>query len=297
MPVICVGNLVAGGSGKTPCVIHLAERLIDLNYRPAILSRGYGGQLAGPLRVDPDRHTAAMVGDEPIMMADIHDLDVWIAKDRLAGAKAIEDSRTHDVILLDDGLQHPHLAKDVSFIVIDGKTGLGNRYGIPAGPLRMSLDDGLRIADGIIIIGDDEHGVTNDIGLPVFKAGIIPDQKTAENLNGKSVIAFAGIGRPEKFEGSLRQLGAEICQFIAFDDHHRYRRRDIERLTKLAGEHNAKLVTTEKDLVRLPPHLRPQVIALPIDLIFPKASGHNQHPVDFLLTELGHRSGGEDHDD
>jgi tetraacyldisaccharide 4'-kinase len=159
----------------------------------------------------------------------------------------------------------------------------------------MSLDDGVQIADGMIVIGDDEHGITNDIPLPVFTAEVSPDPETADDLNGKAVIAFAGIGQPEKFEDTLRQIGADIRQFIAFDDHHRYHRRDIERLTTLADEHSAELVTTQKDLVRLPPHLRPDITALPIDLIFPKANGHNQHPVDFLLSRLGHQSGDNGH--
>jgi tetraacyldisaccharide 4'-kinase len=261
VPVICVGNLVAGGTGKTPIVLSLAQLLRARAHRPHVVMRGYGGRLAGPVRVDPALHGAADTGDEALLLARV--APCWVARDRVAGAKAASAAGA-DLILLDDGFQNPSLAKDLSFIVVDGTYGFGNRRLIPAGPLREPIERGLGRADAVILVGADEAGVAAAIGsrLPVLHATLEP--RGGETLVGRKLLAFAGIGRPAKFYASLKRLGAEIVAQRDFADHHPYSEAEIAQLVAAARARDATLVTTAKDWVRLPEGARAGIEVLEV---------------------------------
>lgn len=259
-PVICVGNVTAGGAGKTPVVRSLADILHGQGLNPHILLRGYGGSIKGPVPVAAN-HTVADVGDEALLHAKT--APTWVSADRLSGAQAAIDLGAKS-ILMDDGFQNFSLQKDVSFLVIDGEAGLGNGLLMPAGPLRERFEDALARADGVVLIGADKTGVLGRLaGKPVFQGEIKGDHA---QLAGQKVFAFAGIGRPEKFKKSLQDSGVSLSGFKGFVDHHPYSDRDMKELLRLAG--NALLVTTEKDFVRLPPHFRDQVAAVPIAVVW-----------------------------
>lgn len=262
VPVICVGNLTVGGAGKTPTVLALAERLQSRGLSVACLSRGYGGSERGPLQVDPARHSAAEVGDEPLLLARV--ASAWIARDRKDGAQAAI-AEGADVVVLDDGLQNPSLHKHLSLIVIDAGYGIGNGRVLPAGPLREPVARGLARGQAIVLIGDGDMPVAT--ALPVLRARLAPNE-AASALKGRRVAAFAGIGRPEKFAATLRQLGAELVSMTAFADHHPYREDKVARLIEAAQRAGAILVTTEKDFVRLPESQRAHVTAAGVDLRF-----------------------------
>ena len=262
VPVICVGNLTVGGAGKTPVVLALATRLRARGLSVACLSRGYGGSERGPLQVDPARHTAAQVGDEPLLLARV--ATTWIARDRKDGARAAI-AEGADVVLLDDGLQNPSLRKHFSLVVIDAGYGFGNGRIIPAGPLREPVERGLARAQAIVLIGDGPCPVATS--LPVLRARLVPDE-AARALKGRRVTAFAGIGRPEKFADTLRDLGVELVSLTGFADHHPYREEEVSALIAAARRAGASLVTTEKDLVRLPEKLQTQVTAIGVRLRF-----------------------------
>jgi len=262
VPVVCLGNLVAGGAGKTPAVLALAGLLAGQN--PHALSRGYGGRLAGPVRVDPARHTAADVGDEPLLLA--RHLPAWVARDRPAGARAAAAAGA-GLILMDDGFQNPSLAKTVSVLVIDAAQGLGNGRCLPAGPLREPASRGLARADAVVLIGEGAPALP--FAGPVFRARILPAGDTA-GWRGRSAVAFAGIGRPEKFFATLRGLGADLVATRAFPDHHPFSEADLEALAAATPE-GVALVTTEKDHFRLPPDWQKRVETLAIALHFEDA--------------------------
>jgi tetraacyldisaccharide 4'-kinase len=239
VPVICVGNLTAGGAGKTPIVRDLARRLKRLGRNVGILSRGYGGTEQGPLKVDPARHSADLVGDEPLLLA--REAPCWIARDRAAGARAMAADGL-DIIVMDDGLQNPGLIKDLSIIVGDGAVGFGNGRAIPAGPLRETVRAGIRRADALIVTGDDRHGLIEE-----FSTEIKTLQTTvsiSEGTPAGPLLAFAGIGRPEKFRATLIEAGANIAAFQAFADHHPYSTGELTALAARARELGAELVTT-----------------------------------------------------
>lgn len=260
VPTICVGNLTAGGAGKTPVVLSLAALLRDRGRKPHILSRGYGGSLQGPLQVDPARHSAREVGDEPLLLAAA--APTWIGADRIASARAAIDAGA-DLLLLDDGFQNPALAYDIALVVIDAGYGAGNGRVMPAGPLREPVAAALKRATAIVLIG--AKATTLDLrGLPVLAAQLAP--RAGEDFNSAKVFAFAGIGRPAKFFATLRELGADLAWTRDFPDHHPYSPGELDTLAAAARAKNAALVTTEKDWVRLPPIWRERIRALKVEL-------------------------------
>jgi tetraacyldisaccharide 4'-kinase len=260
VPVLCVGNLVAGGAGKTPVVLSLAAMLLAAGHRPQILSRGYGGTLAGPVRVDTTRHSAAEVGDEPLLLA--RAAPVWIGRDRAASADAAIAAGA-DVLLLDDGFQNPTLHQDLALVVVDGAYGLGNGRVIPAGPLREPARTGLARAQAVVLMGAAETRFDFGDAL-VLRAKLVP--QAADHLRGQKLVAFAGIGRPQKFFATLAELGAVVIAQHAFPDHHRYQDAELDRLQREATATGATLITTEKDLVRLEPRQRAAIAALKVEI-------------------------------
>lgn len=251
VPVLCIGNLVAGGAGKTPVAIDLGRRLKARGRSVHFLSRGYGGTEKGPVRVDPAVHDARRVGDEPLLLA-AHG-PTWVARERRSGCAAAADNGA-DLIIMDDGFQNPYIAKDFSIVVIDGGFGFGNGRLIPAGPLRESPRDGLARAQAVVIIGEDTTGareIVTGCGLVPLGAHLRPDPQEAEPSTGP-VVAFAGIGRPEKFFETVSSQGYALADAVAFPDHHPYGAADLDMLKKIADGHQARLLTTEKDAKRLP---------------------------------------------
>ncbi|MBN8988143.1 MAG: tetraacyldisaccharide 4'-kinase [Rhizobiales bacterium] len=253
VPVICVGNYHTGGAGKTPTVLALAKLLRDLGETPVVLSRGYGGKLHGPVRVDPERHAAADVGDEPLMLAAT--LPVVVSRRRAVGIPMAR-SLAATVILLDDGFQSPAVTKDASLIVIDGRRGLGNGRVFPAGPLRAPLPPQIARTDALIIVGNGTaaDAVAADIaaqGKPVLRAHLVPSAASAAALRGRRVLAFAGIGDPVRFFDTLRASGVDVVRTRGFADHHAFSKAEIDGLIAESGRDALTLVTTEKDLARL----------------------------------------------
>ena len=269
-PVVCVGNLVAGGAGKTPLALAIADILAGWGLAPHFLTRGYQGRLAGPVRVTPHLHDAADVGDEALLLAGR--APTWVSRDRAAGAlRAVADGARS--LVLDDGFQNPALVYRLAVLVVDGATGFGNRRVIPAGPLRERVEHGLARASALVVMGEDQAGIATEAmnfaaatggHLPVFHARLEPDPAVAESLRGQRVVAFAGIGRPAKFFETLDRLGAHLEGEIAFADHQPYTAGQILKLVERAHHKRAQLVTTAKDHVRLPEAVRSMVRVLPV---------------------------------
>ncbi|MEO1452787.1 MAG: tetraacyldisaccharide 4'-kinase [Pseudomonadota bacterium] len=283
VPVICIGNINAGGTGKTPTAIALAERLTARGAQPAFVSRGYKGREVGPLRVDPAVHAAEDVGDEPLLLSAF--APTWVSRDRAAGARAAEaDGATH--ILLDDGLQSPAVYKDAALIVVDAARGFGNGAVIPAGPLREPVGTAMVRADIVVTIGSPpaQDQLTDLWGPQITKPRVtaqLAPLNTGMPWHGLRVLAFAGIGHPEKFFQTVRDLGADVVHAEPLGDHQTLTRALMTRLEADAARHNAQLVTTEKDAVRLPPDFRPKVLTLPVRLHFDDLA-----PIDALLERL-----------
>ena len=264
VPIICIGNLVAGGAGKTPVAIALMDLLAPHIDGEWFLTRGYGGSAQGPVKVD-EKSNFKEIGDEPLLLA--RHAPTMMAKDRLDGAHAaIRQGAT--LLLMDDGFQNPSLKKNISILVIDGAYGLGNERIIPAGPLRESLEDGVAHANAVVIIGEDKKNITQRIppNVPIFKA--ITTQNVSALDKGQKILAFAGIARPEKFHIALRDLGFYVVGMMGFPDHHPFSAKDIATLKATAEERGACLVTTEKDAVRLPPDFRARVKVISLTLQF-----------------------------
>lgn len=253
IPVICIGNYHVGGAGKTPVTLRLAEILRASGEFPIVVSRGYGGRLPGPVCVVPDVHSACDVGDEPLMMATR--LPVVVSRDRVAGA-ALAKSKGASVILLDDGFQNPSLRKDLSVVVIDGNRGVGNGQVFPAGPLRAPLPAQTARTDVLVIVGEARStgGIVERLdrrGVPVLRATLRADANSVMALRDRRVLAFAGIGDPDRFFSTLRAHGVNVVDAKSFADHHAFSASELAHLSEVAGEKSLKLVTTEKDMARI----------------------------------------------
>ncbi len=268
VPVVCVGNINAGGTGKTPAIIALLQ-LYGAD-KAHVVSRGYGGRMNGPVRVDERVHSAADVGDEPLQISTFG--PCWVARDRRAGILAAVAAGAR-VVLLDDGFQNPQVAKDLSVVVVDAEIGFGNGMVMPAGPLREPVAEGLKRADVVLSIGAD--GAQNRLtagwpeiaGIPRWRAALQPLEMGID-WAGMPCVAFAGIGRPGKFFNSLKSAGANVLATHAFPDHAPYSDAVLQRLRAEAWAKGAHLVTTEKDVARLPAHFKGEVMAFPVRLVF-----------------------------
>lgn len=279
-PVICIGNLTVGGAGKTPIT-----RAIRAKLGPGVhsLSRGYGGRVEGPLRVTPDMD-AREVGDEPLLHA--RDGAAWISRDRYAGAMAAAQAGAH-AIIMDDGFQNPSLAKDLSIIAVDPGFGIGNGQVFPAGPLRERLAAGLARADAIVLLHGapsaeepPENHWLERFTKPILHARLTPSGIAPE----RNLVAFAGLARPEKFFDTLAAMGAKVSEAVPFGDHHAYSEEELSLLTRMADEHDAMLITTEKDAARLSPEWRARVAVLPVTARF-----DDEAALDALLAPIRSR--------
>lgn len=267
LPIICIGNFTLGGTGKTPLAIHFSHILQNLGWEPSFLSRGYKGKFSGPLLVNHDEHNAQDVGDEPMLLS--QHAPTIISKNRVEGVWLIEQRPTN-FIIMDDGLQNPTVRKNISFIAIDSTTALGNRRIFPAGPLRAPLDFQLAKSDAIIITGSNSAGKekiteflrdTQNYKKPILRGKLTSSDDTSW-LKEKPILAFAGIGRPEKLFHSLEQAGGKVIRRIPFPDHHNFTVKDANHLTKLALADDLQLVTTEKDHIRINENKNHQLRAL-----------------------------------
>ena len=272
-PVVCVGNFTLGGAGKTPTALRIAALLQDAGETPAFLTRGYGGRSPGPVRADLARHSAADVGDEPLLLARV--APTIVARDRPAGARlAVTEGAS--VIVMDDGLQNPSLVKDLAIAVVDGEAGAGNGLAFPAGPLRAPLSAQWPHVHAVVVLGSGNAGaaVADEgarRGLPIFQARLEPDAAVAARLKGASVLAFCGIGRPEKFFRTLEACGAAVAVRRSFPDHHGFSGQELEALAREAEAACLVLATTEKDAARVhnDPALRayaPRLLPVPVTL-------------------------------
>ena len=255
-----IGNITMGGAGKTPVVLSIAKILKNnSNKKISILTRGYKGKLNGPIMVE-NHHTIKDVGDEALLLK--KEAPTCISKNRIEGIKFLE-KQGYDIIITDDGLQDKRFFKNLSILVIDSYFGLGSEMIFPAGPLRETLSSGLSKADLALIIGNGNYKL-NSKTTPILRANII----NKILLTNEKLVAFAGIGNPNKFFQTIKDAEADIVDQVSFPDHHEYSKKDLEKLIKLAKEHDAKLITTEKDYVRISQGYQDKIKTLPIELIW-----------------------------
>ncbi len=279
-PVFCVGNLIAGGAGKTPIAIDIGSRLQSRGKTVHFLSRGYGGSEKSPLQVEPETHGSTQVGDEPLLLATQG--PTWVSRERKAGCVAAAQAGA-DVIVMDDGFQDPYIRRDFSLIVVDGAYGFGNGEMIPAGPLRETISEGLARANAVVVVGEDTAGAVDIVssnGHTPLRARLVADPLPDE-VNGKPVIAFAGIGRPEKFFRTVEDLGCNIVTTIPFADHHPYSDAELAKLKKMAKNAGARLLTTQKDAQRLPSSFLNDITVLSIHLEW-----SDENAIDTLLDGI-----------
>jgi tetraacyldisaccharide 4'-kinase len=265
VPVICCGNVTVGGAGKTTLSLELGRRLLAGGHLVHFLSRGYGGSVRASRRVGPG-DPAALVGDEPLLLAEV--APTWTGGDRAASARAAVRAGAA-VLVLDDGLQNPSLHKDLSLLAIDGATGFGNGRVLPAGPLREPVAAGASRCQAAVLIGADRAGAAAALppGLPLLRARLVHGPEVAA-LAGRRVFAFAGIAAPERFFASLEAAGVVLAGRMGFPDHHRYTDGELRRLLDAAAQLDGVPVTTRKDAVRLPAALRAQVRVAGIGIVW-----------------------------
>ncbi len=270
VPVVCIGNATLGGTGKTPTVIEVVRLFREVGTDSHVLSKGYGGSLRGPERVQESAHAADEVGDEPLLHAAF--APTWVAKDRLAGARAVVAAGAGSIVM-DDGFQNPALRTDLSVMVVDAGAGFGNGRVFPAGPLREPVADALGRADFVLSVGSDGEHRRLLADWPVLATatilrGSLEPLGTGMDWSGQRVFAFAGIGRPARFFATLRAVGADVAGVRSFADHGSYSDAVLARLETEAARLDAQLVTTEKDAVRLPARFRQRVLTLPVRMVF-----------------------------
>ena len=285
LPVICIGNLTVGGTGKTPTAIMIAGCLRAAGWEPAILSRGYGGQTSGPCWVDRQTQTSADVGDEPLLLS--QHASVCVSRNRDIGARFIETGQKHDVIIMDDGLQNPQLHKDIILGVFDGAVGIGNGWLMPAGPLRETFSKAIHRLDIVLFNGVDQTSLITRIPetTPIFTAHLEPNSD-ASDMTGQPFYAFAGIGRPKRFFDSLKSLGADVAGAVSFADHHHYSTAELLALASAAKALGAQLITTEKDWQRLPIDWQERIATLPVSLAI--SDGKQDALITYLTDRLTH---------
>ncbi|NGM24112.1 tetraacyldisaccharide 4'-kinase [Roseomonas stagni] len=282
VPVICCGNATAGGAGKTTVALDIGRRLADRGVAAHFLLRGYGGTTKGPLLVDPATHDSTLVGDEALLLADVR--PTWVSADRAAGAKAAIEGNAR-AIVMDDGLQNPGLAKDLSLLIIDGGFGFGNGQIIPAGPLREPVAAAAARCQAAVLIGEDETGALAQLppGMRVLRAKLVAGPEAAM-LRGQPVFAFCGIANPRKFFATLQESGAVLAGREAFGDHYQYDAGEIQDLLAQAEAARALLVTTKKDFVRIPPQFRSRVTVVTVALQWQESA-----EIEGLLDPLAQR--------
>lgn len=279
LPVLCIGNFTAGGTGKTPLARFLIAAMAARGVTPACLTRGYGGALAGPVWVDPARHTAREAGDEPMLVA--REARVMLARGRADGLAAIERDGGVGAVVMDDGLQNPTVAKDLVIALVDARRGFGNGHVFPAGPLRARLEFQLGLVDCIVVMGDDPPEgpapVFGDLKKrfpgPVLRGAVRPSGDLAW-IGGARVLAYAGIANPDRFFRLVERFEPATLARRAFPDHHVFSEQDARALVAEADAAGAVLATTEKDLARLSgatgalAELKARSRALPIEVTF-----------------------------
>lgn len=251
LPVLCIGNFTVGGAGKTPVAIAFAKELLSRNRKPGFLSRGYGGSLTGSHLVDPEHDSARLTGDEPLLLA--RHAPVVVSASRAPGAQMLA-AEGCDFVIMDDGFQSARLHYDYALLVVDAVRGLGNGHIIPGGPVRAPIVDQLRYASAVLKLGEG-NGADHAIRMaaraarPVFQAMAGPVSKNG--IKGRRLLAFSGIGDPQKFFDTAAAAGGEIVQTRSFPDHHLYSDDELGELLALADDQGLELVTTAKDAVRL----------------------------------------------
>ncbi len=262
LPVICIGNITIGGSGKTQAAIKLAQFYQKNGYKPAFLSRGYGANVKEATKVDNFKHSYKDVGDEPLLLSQL--CEAWVSPNRRNGARAIEKNGTADIIIMDDGMQNQSLHKDFNLLIIDGIFGLGNQKVIPSGPLREPLGKNLDRINYGLIIGEDKHNIRSQLSIDFLQATIESQENSLDKT--QKYWAFCGLGRPSKFYETLHSEGFNVTSTTNFADHHPYTEKEIKDLLQVAKLNNCKLITTEKDKIRIPKFFQNEIDYLSVSL-------------------------------